>query len=234
MNKSKLCFAIAVVSCLLLFFALDLDAYFTLESFNAQRDAIHAYCTAHPGRSAVFFVAIYLALAALSLPGILLMTVVAGDLFGLVFGSALVSSASTLAATLPFLAARYLWRDAVRQRFGRHLATIDAGIEKNGAYYLFSLRFLPISPFFVINLVMGLTSISTATYMLVSQLGMLLGTIVLVNAGTHIGRITSLTDLLSGEVIASLVLLAVFPLCVKRLVDFVRARMALGTSGHSP
>jgi uncharacterized membrane protein YdjX (TVP38/TMEM64 family) len=234
MNKSKLCFAIAVLSCLLLFFALDLDAYFTLESFNTKRDAIHAYCTAHPGRSAVFFVAIYLALAALSLPGILLMTVVAGDLFGLVFGSALVSLASTLAATIPFLAARYLWRDAVRQRFGRHLATIDAGIEKNGAYYLFSLRFLPISPFFVINLVMGLTSISTTTYMLVSQLGMLLGTIVLVNAGTHIGRIGSLADLLSGEVIASLLLLAVFPLVVKRLVDLVRARMALGTSGHSP
>ena len=234
MNKSKLCFAIAVLSCLLLFFALDLDAYFTLESFNTKRDAIHAYCTAHPWHSAVFFVAIYLALAALSLPGTLLMTVVAGDLFGLVFGSALVSSASTLAATLPFLAARYLWRDAVQERFGRHLASIDAGVEKNGAYYLFSLRLLPISPFFVINLVMGLTSISTTTYMLVSQLGMLLGTIVLVNAGTHIGRIGSLADLLSGEVIASLLLLAVFPLVVKRLVDLVRARMALGTSGHSP
>jgi len=234
MNKSKLCFAIAVLSCLLLFFALDLDAYFTLESFNTKRDTIHAYCTAHPWHSALFFVAIYLALAALSLPGTLLMTVVAGDLFGLVFGAALVSSASTLAATLPFLAARYLWRDAVQERFGRHLASIDAGVEKNGAYYLFSLRLLPISPFFVINLVMGLTSISTVTYMLVSQLGMLLGTVVLVNAGTHIGRITSLTDLLSGEVIASLMLLAVFPFCVKRLVDFVRARMALGTSGLSP
>jgi uncharacterized membrane protein YdjX (TVP38/TMEM64 family) len=234
MNKAKLCFAIAVLSCLLLFFALDLDAYFTLESFHTKRDAILDYCTAHPWQSAVFFVAIYLFLAALSLPGTLLMTVIAGDLFGLVLGSALVSSASTLAATLPFLAARYLWRDAVQERFGRRLATIDAGVEKNGAYYLFSLRLLPISPFFVINLVMGLTSISTATYMLVSQLGMLLGTIVLVNAGTHIGRITSLTDLLSGEVIASLMLLALFPLCVKRLVDFVRARTALGTSGRSP
>lgn len=234
MNKSKLCFAIAVFSCLLLFFALDLDAYFTLEYFNTKRDVIHAYCTAHLWHSAVFFIAIYLALAALSLPGTLLMTVVAGDLFGLILGSALVSLASTLAATLPFLAARYLWRDAVQERFGRHLASIDAGVEKNGAYYLFSLRLLPISPFFVINLVMGLTSISTTSYMLVSQLGMLLGTIVLVNAGTHIGRITSLGDLLSGEIIASLVLLAVFPLIVKRLVDLVRARMALGTSGHSP
>ena len=101
MNKSKLCFAIAVLSCLLLFFALDLDAYFTLESFNTKRDAIHAYCTAHPWHSAVFFVAIYLALAALSLPGTLLMTVIAGDLFGLVFGSALVSSASTLGRDPP-------------------------------------------------------------------------------------------------------------------------------------
>ncbi len=234
MNKSKLCFAVAVLSCLLLFFALDLESYFTLEHFNTERDAIHAYCNAHVWRSAVFFIAIYLALAALSLPGTLLMTVVAGDLFGLMFGSALVSLASTLAATLPFLAARYLWRDAVRERFGRHLTAIDAGVEKNGAYYLFSLRLLPISPFFVINLMMGLTSISTATYMLVSQLGMLLGTIVLVNAGTHIGRITSLADLLSGEVIASLLLLAVFPPVVKRLVDFVRSRMALGTSGHLP
>ena len=101
MNKAKLCFAIAVLSCLLLFFALDLDAYFTLEHFNTKRDAIHAYCTAHPWQSAVFFIAIYLALAALSLPGILLMTVVAGDLFGLVLGSALVSSASTLGRDAP-------------------------------------------------------------------------------------------------------------------------------------
>jgi uncharacterized membrane protein YdjX (TVP38/TMEM64 family) len=234
MNKSKLCFAIAVLGCLVLFFALDLDGYFTLDYFNAERAAIHSYCSAHLALSLSLFIAIYLALAALSLPGTLLMTVVAGDLFGLALGTALVSVASTLAATLPFLVARYMCRDAVRRRFGSQLDAIDAGMEKNGVYYLFSLRLLPISPFFVINLVMGLTSISTATYMLVSQLGMFLGTVVLVNAGTHIGRITSLTDLLSGEVIATLLLLAAFPLCVKRVVDFVRARMALGTSGHSP
>lgn len=234
MNKPKLFFAIAVAGCLVLFFALDLDGYFTLDYFNAERAAIHAYCSAHLVLSLALFIAIYLALAALSLPGTLLMTVVAGDLFGLALGTALVSVASTLAATLPFLAARYLCRDAVRRRFGPQLDAIDAGMEKNGVYYLFSLRLLPISPFFVINLVMGLTSISTATYMLVSQLGMFLGTVVLVNAGTHIGRIASLTDLLSGEVIVTLLLLAAFPLGVKRVVDFVRARMALDTSGHSP
>ncbi len=234
MNKPKLFFAIAVLGCLVLFFALDLDAYFTLGSFNSKRDAIHAYCTAHPWQSAVVFIAIYLALAALALPGTLLMTVVAGDLFGLFFGTVLISSASTLAATFPFLAGRYLWRDAVRRHFGPQLASIDAAIAKNGAYYLFSLRLLPISPFLVVNLVMGLTSISTSTYIVVSQLGMLLGTIVLVNAGTHIGRIASLSDLLSGELIASLVLLAAFPLCAKRLVEYIRARMAFGTSGPLP
>ncbi len=234
MNKSKRFFAIAVLCCLLFYFALDLDSHFTLQNFSAKREAIHAYCTAHMWRCAVFFDSLYLALAALSLPGTLLMTVVAGDLFGLYYGTVLISCASTLAATLPFLAGRYLWRDAVHQRFGAQLAAIDAAMAKDGAYYLFSLRLLPISPFLVVNLAMGVTSISTATYIVVSQLGMLVGTVVLVNAGTHIGRISSLADILSGEVIASLVLLAAFPLCVKRLVEYVRNRMALGTSGHSP
>ena len=160
----------------------------------------------------------------LSLPGAAIMTLVGGAIFGLLWGTVIVSFASAIGATLAFLASRYLFRDAIQAKFGDKLGAINRGVEKEGAFYLFALRLVPAFPFFVINLVMGLTPMKTWTYYWVSQLGMLAGTIVYVNAGTQIARIESLAGLVSPGLIGSFVLLGVFPLIAKRVVDWLKAR----------
>jgi pyruvate/2-oxoglutarate dehydrogenase complex dihydrolipoamide dehydrogenase (E3) component/membrane protein DedA with SNARE-associated domain len=152
------------------------------------------------------------------------MTLVGGAIFGLLWGTVIISFAASIGATLAFLASRFLFRDAIQRRFGDKLAAINRGVEREGAFYLFALRLVPAFPFFVINLVMGLTPMKTRTFYWVSQLGMLAGTIVYVNAGTQIAQIESLAGLVSPGLIGSFVLLGLFPLAAKRIVDWLKAR----------
>lgn len=202
----------------------DLGKLLTLESLKASREALAARVAAAPVVSAVLFFGVYVAAAALSLPGAAVLTLAAGALFGFVGGLVLVSFASTLGALLAFLAARYLFRDFVKARFGRALAPIDAGIARDGAFYLLTLRLIPVFPFWLVNLLMGLTSMRAGRYVWVSQLGMLPGTAVYVNAGTQLAAITSARDVLSPGLVASFVLLGLFPLLAKTAVSWWQRR----------
>ncbi len=224
MTKGRLVILIAIAALIAAFFVFDLKSYFSLDYFKQQQAAIDAYFQAHPLRTAAIYFAIYVAVTGLSLPGAAIMTLVGGAIFGLLWGTVIVSFASAIGATAAFLASRYLLRDAIQAKFGDRLAAINRGVEKEGAFYLFALRLVPAFPFFVINLVMGLTPIKTRTFYWVSQLGMLAGTIVYVNAGTQIARIDSLGGLVSPGLVGSFVLLGIFPLIAKRVVDWLKAR----------
>ncbi|MGH8654933.1 MAG: FAD-dependent oxidoreductase [Gammaproteobacteria bacterium] len=227
MNKKKLLLLLSVALLLVGFFAFDLGQYLSLAFFKAQQARIDAYYQAQPLRMVGIYFVLYVAVTGLSLPGAAIMTLAAGAIFDLFWGTVIVSFASTIGATLAFLASRFLLRDAMQARFRDKLKAINAGIEKDGAFYLFVLRLVPAFPFFVINLVMGLTSIKTATFYWVSQLGMLAGTLVYVNAGTQIASIDSAAGILSPGLIASFVLLGLFPLLAKRLAEYAKARKAL-------
>lgn len=202
-----------------IFYFFDLQQFLTLENLKTRQEALTAYRDSHPLLSALLFSGIYVAVTGLSLPGATLMTLAGGAVFGLIWGTVIVSFASSIGATLAFLASRFLFRDTVKTRLGRHLDTIDAGIEKEGAYYLFTLRLVPLFPFFVINLAMGLTSIKTTTFYWVSQIGMLAGTLVYVNAGTQLAKIETLSGILSPALVGSFALLGLFPLIAKKLVE---------------
>jgi pyruvate/2-oxoglutarate dehydrogenase complex dihydrolipoamide dehydrogenase (E3) component/uncharacterized membrane protein YdjX (TVP38/TMEM64 family) len=219
MSKGRLVVLVALAALIAAFFVFDLKTYFSLEYFKQQQAAIDAYFQAHPLQTAAIYFAIYVAVTGLSLPGAALMTLVGGAIFGLLWGTVIVSFASVIGATLAFLASRYLFRDAIQAKFGDKLGAINRGVEKEGALYLFALRLVPAFPFFVINLVMGLTPIATRTFYWVSQLGMLAGTIVYVYAGTKLGEFE-----VSRELVAALVLLGVFPLIAKKVVDALQAR----------
>jgi pyruvate/2-oxoglutarate dehydrogenase complex dihydrolipoamide dehydrogenase (E3) component/uncharacterized membrane protein YdjX (TVP38/TMEM64 family) len=206
-----------------LFFALDLGRYFSLDMLKAQQVAIDAYREAHPGLAAAIYFVVYVVMTALSFPGATLLTLAGGAVFGLWWGLLLVSFASSIGATLAFLTSRFLLRDWVTARFGRRLQAIDDGIRREGAFYLFTLRLVPVFPFFLVNLLFGLTAMKTRSFYWVSQLGMLAGTLVYVNAGTQLGRIDSLSGIVSPGLLASFALLGVFPLLARKIVDFVRA-----------
>ena len=206
------------------FFTLDLGHYLTLDYFKSQQAAINGFYTACPVKTAALFFVAYVAVAALSIPGAAVMTLAAGAIFGLIWGSVLVSFASTFGATLAFLAARFVLRDSIQARFGDKLGAINRGIENDGLFYLFTLRLVPAFPFFVINLAMGLTPLKTWTFYWVSQIGMLLGTIVYVNAGTEIAKISTLKGILSPGLILSFTLLGIFPLIAKLIVNVIQAR----------
>ena len=224
MNPRKLLLLLALGLLVGAFFAFDLGRFFSLDYFKSQQAAIETYRAAHPGLAAGLFFLIYVAVTGLSLPGAALLTLVAGAIFGLLWGTVLVSFASTLGATLAFLTARFVLRDWVQDKFGEKLKAINAGMEKEGGFYLFTLRLIPIFPFFVINLAVGLTPIRPWTFCWVSQIGMLAGTLVYVNAGTQIARIDSLRGILSPELLASFALLGVFPLIAKKIVAVAKAR----------
>jgi pyruvate/2-oxoglutarate dehydrogenase complex dihydrolipoamide dehydrogenase (E3) component/uncharacterized membrane protein YdjX (TVP38/TMEM64 family) len=224
MTRSRLALLIALAVLIVAFFAFGLGRYFSLDFFRSQQAAIFAFYRANPLQTAAAFFALYVAVTGLSLPGAAIMTLVAGAIFGLLWGAILVSFASTIGATFAFLASRFLFRDAIQRRFGDRLRAINAGIEKEGAFYLFTLRLVPAFPFFVINLVMGLTPMKTRTFYWVSQVGMLLGTIVYVNAGTQIGRIESLRGIVSPGLLLSFAALGILPIVAKKTVDLLRAR----------
>jgi pyruvate/2-oxoglutarate dehydrogenase complex dihydrolipoamide dehydrogenase (E3) component/uncharacterized membrane protein YdjX (TVP38/TMEM64 family) len=225
MTRSRLLLLLAIIVAIAAFFFFDLGRYFTLAEIKARQAEFADAVGARPLQSAAIFFAIYVLATALSLPGAAtVMTLLAGALFGLGWGVLLVSFASSVGATLAFLASRFLLRDAVRARFGDKLAAIDAGMRRDGPFYLFTLRLIPVFPFFLVNLVMGLTPIATRTFYWVSQLGMLAATAVYVNAGTELARIESLRGIASPTLIGSFVLLGIFPLLAKKLVDLVAAR----------
>jgi dihydrolipoamide dehydrogenase len=224
MKRGRLALVVVIAALVVAFFAFDVGRYFTLDFFKSQQAAIDGYYRANPFLAAAIFFAIYITVTGLSLPGAALMTLVAGAIFGLLWGTAIVSFAASIGATFAFLASRLLFHGAIQARFGENLKAINAGIEKDGAFYLFTLRLVPAFPFFVINLVMGLTPIKTWTFYWVSQVGMLAGTIVYVNAGTQIAKIESLRGILSPELIISFTLLGIFPLIARWIVNAIKAR----------
>ncbi len=225
--RSRLTLLVVIAVLVGLFFLFDLDRFLTLEYAKSQREALLDAYAANRGMTVAIYMAIYIAVTALSLPGAAIMTLVGGAVFGLAVGTVAVSFASTIGATLAFLVARFLLRDSVQQRFGDKLRAINEGIEKDGPFYLFTLRLIPAFPFFVINLVMGLTPIRTLQFFLVSQVGMLPGTLVYVNAGSQLGQLDSLSGILSPGLIFSFVLLGLFPLLARKGLAFHKRRQLL-------
>lgn len=206
------------------FFGLDLNQYLTLEQLKTHQAQFDQWLSREPFWIPVGFFLLYVAVTALSLPGAAIMTLAAGALFGLWQGVLLVSFASSLGATLAFLVARFLMRDAIQSRFSERLKVLNRGIERDGAFYLFTLRLVPLFPFFIINLVMGLTPLRTWTFYWVSQVGMLAGTLVYVNAGTQLANIEQLSDILSPSLILSFVLLGMLPWIGRGMVRLVQRR----------
>ncbi|MGU5546733.1 FAD-dependent oxidoreductase [Aeromonas veronii] len=227
MNRTRLLLALVMGSLIGTFFALDLGRYLTLDTLQAQQAAVAQWVDSHFVSASLLFVLIYVLSTALSLPGASLLTLGGSAVFGVAWGLLLVSFASTLGATLAFLSARFLLRDWVEQRFGDKLATFQSGMAKEGAFYLLSLRLIPIFPFFLVNLLMGLTPIRVSTYYWVSQLGMLPGTFVYVLAGSELGQLTSTGNILSPGLMVALTLLGLMPWLVKKLTAHLAQRRLL-------
>ena len=219
MNKKRMALIVVIVALVAAFFAYDLDRTFTFEFFKSRQLEIDSYTRAYPLRAAAAYFAVYVLVTGLSLPGAAVLTLVGGALFGLLWGTVIVSFASSIGATLAFLASRFLLRDWVQERFGELLKAINSGVEREGAFYLFALRLVPAFPFFLINLAMGLTPIRTRTFYWVSQAGMLAGTLVYVYAGTTLGEFR-----ISLELVLAFTLLGIFPLVAKKALDAVKAR----------
>ena len=224
MNLKRLLVVGLLAVFVVVFFAFDLSHYLTLSYLKNQQYAVAVLVSEQPLSSAGIFFLVYVAVTALSFPGAAIMTLAAGAVFGLVWGVLLVSFASSIGATLAFWISRFLLRDWVQARFGDRLRAINEGVRAEGGLYLFTLRLVPAFPFFVVNLLMGLTPLPSWTFYWVSQIGMLAGTIVFVNAGTQLAQIDSLAGILSPGLIFSFVLLGIFPLIAKRIVDMVKAQ----------
>lgn len=226
MKKILILAVIAVL--ILVYFVFDLGQYLDLNYFKEQQSKIADYRDSSPLQAAAIYFVIYILVTGLSLPGAAIATLIGGAIFGLLWGTVLVSFASVIGASCAFLVSRHILRDAIQSRYGDRLRTINEGIRKDGAVYLFTLRMVPLFPFFVINLVMGLTPMRLGTYFIVSQIGMLPGTIVYVNAGTQLAKIDSVGAILSPALIASFVLLGIFPLISKKIIDVMKSRKVLG------
>ena len=222
MQLRKLALALTVGLAIASFFVFDLGQYLNLQTLKEQQAAIQSFQTNNPLLSVAGYFVLYVVATALSFPGATLLTLAGGAVFGLLWGTVIVSFASTIGATLAFLMSRYLLRDWVSQRFGQRLAAIDDGVRREGGFYLFTLRLVPAFPFFLVNLLLGLTAMKTWTYFWVSQLGMLAGTVVYVNAGTQLAKLDSLSGILSPSLLGSFVLLGIFPLIARKLVEIVR------------
>ena len=223
MSIKKLALVLLLALAICLYFALDLGQYLNLATLKAQQQTIEAFRAANPALAISGYFVLYVLATALSLPGATLLTLAGGAIFGFGLGLLIISFASTIGATLAFVISRYLLRDWVTQRFGQRLKSIDEGIAREGAFYLFTLRLVPIFPFFLINLLLGLTAMKARTFYWVSQLGMFAGTIVYVNAGTQLGKLESLSGIVSPALLGSFALLGVFPLIARKIVERVRA-----------
>ncbi|WP_413284683.1 TVP38/TMEM64 family protein [Vibrio sp. MA40-2] len=224
MNKKLIIGLILIAT--MIFLGTQFGQYFTLENAKQQQTILAEYIENNFAIAALIYFITYVAITAFSIPGAAVVTLLGAALFGFVTSLFLVSFASTIGATLAFLSSRFLLRDWVQGKFGSKLETMNKGVEQDGAFYLFSLRLIPVFPFFLINLLMGLTPISTARYYLVSQLGMLPGTIVFLNAGTQLANIDSLSGIVSPSVLASFVLLGLFPVIAKWIMSRLRPNNA--------
>ena len=227
MNWKKAAILALILAAVAAIFAFDLTQYLSLQRFQESRDSLDQWVTEQPLLSAAIYFAVYVAVTALSLPGAAVMTLAGGALFGVVWGSVLVSFASTMGATLAFLLARLLLQDWVQQRFQNTLKNINRGVDRDGAFYLLSLRLVPAVPFFALNLAMALTRIRVWTFVWVSQLGMLPATIIYVNAGTQLSQIEAGEPILTPSLLLSLVALAVFPWIAKAAMAVLKRRRAL-------
>jgi pyruvate/2-oxoglutarate dehydrogenase complex dihydrolipoamide dehydrogenase (E3) component/uncharacterized membrane protein YdjX (TVP38/TMEM64 family) len=203
---------------------LDILAQLNLQSLKDNYASLKIYFNDRPFQSSLVYVAIYILVTALSLPGAVILTLAGGAIFGLWWGIILVSFSSTLGATAAFLLTRYFFRNYIRSRFGDKLTTINEGIKKDGAFYLFTLRLVPIFPFFIINVLMALTALKTWTFYWVSQLGMLLGTVIYVNAGTQLATLNSTGDILSIDLIISLCVIGLLPITAKLFIGLIRRK----------
>jgi len=226
MRKSKIALLALIALMVAAFFYLDLGQYLNMETLKARQAEVDAFYRENPATTIAVYFLVYVVMAALSLPGAVWITLAGGAIFGLWTGTLIVSFASSIGATLAFLVARFLLHDWVQDRFGRRLRAVNEGIERDGAFYLFTLRMVPLFPFWVINLVMALTPIRTWVFYVVSQVGMLAGTAVYVNAGSQLARIRSLDGILSPSLLASLTLLGVFPLAARKVVELLRRQKA--------
>lgn len=224
MRSKKLLLLLALGLAIGLFFAFDLGQYFNLPTLKAQQASIESFRASQPLLAITLYFVIYVLVTALSLPGAALMTLAGGAVFGLLWGTLIVSFASTIGATLAFVISRFLLRDWVQARFGQRLQAIDEGVRREGAFYLFTLRLVPVFPFFLVNLLSGLTSMKTLTFFWVSQIGMLAGTVVYVNAGTQLAKIDSLAGIISPALLGSFVLLGIFPLVANKIVALGRQK----------
>lgn len=224
MTLKKSLLLIIIAAGILGFYFFDLGQYLNLPYLKAKQAEMDAFYQANPIQTNIIFFVTYIVVTALSLPGAAILTLTAGAIFGLLWGTVLSSFASSIGGTLAFLASRYLFRDEVQKRFGKNLEKVNRGITEDGPFYLFTLRLVPIFPFFIINLVMGLTPMRAVIFYCVSQIGMLPGTLVYVNAGMQLAKIETIGDILSAQLIASFVLLGLFPLLTKKFVALIKDR----------
>ncbi len=223
-NIKKIIIAITIILGIIAFRYFELNQYLSLDYIKASQQKFLILYKNNPVLIIAIYMLIYIVVTALSLPGAAVLTLAGGGLFGLWIGTIVVSFASTIGATLACFVSRFLLQDWVSAKFGDKLETINKGIEKEGAFYLFSLRLVPLFPFFVINLVMGLTKIRLFTFYWVSQIGMLAGTIVYVNAGKELAKIDSLSGILSPSLLISFAILGIFPISIKKLLDLYKAK----------
>jgi len=220
--KTKIILALLIVSLIAAFFAFDLQQYFSLDYLKQQQDALNAQYASNPALIIAIFFFVYVAFAALALPAATILTLAGGAIFGFWAGLIVVSFASTIGATIAFILTRYLFHDAVQSKFGDRLQAINIGIEREGAFYVFGLRLVPLFPFVVVNSVLALTKLKTITFYWASQIGMLAGTAVYVNAGTQIAQIDSLAGIAEPKLLLSFALLGVFPIIAKYALAWLK------------
>jgi uncharacterized membrane protein YdjX (TVP38/TMEM64 family) len=229
--KTKLILAAVILAVIAAFFIFDLGQYLNLEYLKSQKDSLNLLYTESPVLVSLIFFTVYVLVAAFNLPAAGLLTVAAGAILGFWNGLLVVSFASSIGATGAFLMTRYLFNDAIQSKFGDRLKTINTGIEREGAFYVFGLRLVPVFPFFVVNSVLGLTKLKTWTFYWASQIGMLAGTAVFVNAGTQLAEISSLGDIASPALLGSFALLGVFPILAKYILNLLKKKTDLDESG---
>ena len=224
-NIAKISIVLILLSMIILFIVLDLDRFVSLSYIKASQEKFQVLAVEHPLMVIASYMTAYILITSLSLPGAAVLTLLGGALFGLLIGTLVVSFASTIGATLACFVSRFVLRDWVQKKLGDKIVTVNEGVEREGAFYLFTLRLIPIFPFWAINLVMGLTSMPLRTFYWVSQIGMLAGTLVYVNAGKELAKISSLSDILSFSLILSFVLLGILPLTAKKVFHFYKNRV---------
>ena len=206
------------------FFFFDLRQWLTLDQLKSQQAALEAYRGEHPILVAALYISTYIVVAALSLPGAAIMTLSGGAIFGVFWGTLFANISASIGATLAFLIARFVIGDWIQTKFGDRIESINKGIEQDGAFYLFSLRLVPLFPFFIINVVMGLTKIKTITFLWVSSVGMIAGAAVYANAGTQLAKLDSLSGIASPGLLLSFVLLGLFPLIARKSLAFIKTK----------